>query len=64
MMHKSVRGPLRGVSGFVFLIVNTLLWAVPIYILGLVKPRNHRTGICSGRGRAASRLFSPRWENT
>ncbi|HOW81867.1 MAG TPA: acyltransferase [Spirochaetota bacterium] len=36
-MHKSVWGPLRGVSGFVFLIVNTLLWAVPIYILGLVK---------------------------
>ncbi|MBP7737761.1 MAG: acyltransferase [Spirochaetes bacterium] len=28
---------IRGISGFVFVIVNTLFWAVPVYIVGLVK---------------------------
>ena len=36
-MHTSLWGSLRGISGFVFLIVNTILWAVPIYLTGLVK---------------------------
>jgi 1-acyl-sn-glycerol-3-phosphate acyltransferase len=28
---------IRGISGFVFVIVNTLFWAVPVYIVGLIK---------------------------
>lgn len=28
---------LRGISGFVFVTANTLFWAVPVYIVGLIK---------------------------
>jgi len=28
---------IRGVIGFIFLILNTLLWAVPVYIVGILK---------------------------
>lgn len=28
---------IRGISGFVFVIVNTFFWAVPVYIVGLIK---------------------------
>lgn len=36
-MQKFSWGTLHGVSGFIFLMINTLFWAVPVYIAGLIK---------------------------